>query len=241
MAKLFRDLRFNVLKTNNTSRYLKYAIGEIVLVMIGILLALQINNWNETRKSKKELQSILKTISLDLKQDTLVATNVIRLYDTIKSNSNKLINRDINRDNYENYPMLRSLVSIYIPFAPQTKGYEMLRNFSNQNEIQNDTTATKIVQFYTPLLQLVNDNNEFIKKEVLENIDDFKNKPWFVDWTQQKFTPEMITYFVESEDYRKKVASNLIFAVENHKKIIETYKSTAKKLIALIDSKTQAN
>ncbi|MEN2281330.1 DUF6090 family protein [Algoriphagus sp. SE2] len=50
MIKFFRKIRYNLMSENNTSKYVKYAIGEIVLVVIGILIALQINNWNESRK-----------------------------------------------------------------------------------------------------------------------------------------------------------------------------------------------
>lgn len=52
MFKFFRNIRQNLLKEGKTANYFKYAIGEIVLVVIGILIALSINNWNETRKAK---------------------------------------------------------------------------------------------------------------------------------------------------------------------------------------------
>jgi len=52
MIKFFRKIRKNLLSEGKTSKYLKYALGEIILVVIGILIALQINNWNENRKNK---------------------------------------------------------------------------------------------------------------------------------------------------------------------------------------------
>ena len=51
MIKFFRKIRYNLMKHNKTGKYFKYAIGEIVLVVIGILIALSINNWNEQRKN----------------------------------------------------------------------------------------------------------------------------------------------------------------------------------------------
>jgi len=50
MIKLFRNIRQNLIMENKTGKYLKYAIGEIVLVVIGILIALSINDWNEVTK-----------------------------------------------------------------------------------------------------------------------------------------------------------------------------------------------
>ena len=71
--------------------------------------------------------------------------------------------------------------------------------------MKNDTLITNITQFYTTLVGLIDDSNGFVKKEVINNIESFKEQPWFVDWTQGNFTEEMIQYFSESEDYRKRV------------------------------------
>ncbi|HAT67789.1 MAG TPA: hypothetical protein DCS66_24850, partial [Flavobacteriaceae bacterium] len=67
MIKFFRKIRQNLISQGKTAKYLKYAIGEIALVVIGILIALQINNWNETRKEKKVETVILSILLEDLK------------------------------------------------------------------------------------------------------------------------------------------------------------------------------
>ena len=62
MIKIFRRIRYDLMEKNKTGKYFKYAIGEIILVVIGILIALQINNWNEARKKS----SLTKTYRLKL-------------------------------------------------------------------------------------------------------------------------------------------------------------------------------
>lgn len=62
MIKFFRKIRQNMLKENKAGKYLLYALGEIILVVIGILIALQINNWNENRKEKIEEKAILENL-----------------------------------------------------------------------------------------------------------------------------------------------------------------------------------
>ena len=57
MIKFFRKIRQNLLSEGNTGKYFKYAIGEIILVVIGILIALSINNWNQNRLNK-DLESL---------------------------------------------------------------------------------------------------------------------------------------------------------------------------------------
>ena len=68
MIKFFRRIRYNLMETGKKVKYLKYAIGEIVLVVIGILIALSINNWNESRKSIQKGHEIL----VDVKENELV-------------------------------------------------------------------------------------------------------------------------------------------------------------------------
>lgn len=62
MIKFFRKIRYDLMEKNKTGKYFKYAIGEIVLVVIGILIAVSINNWNQERQLKNEEKVILKNI-----------------------------------------------------------------------------------------------------------------------------------------------------------------------------------
>ena len=80
MIKFFRNIRQNLLMENKTGKYFKYAIGEILLVVIGILIALQINNWNDQRISKKEVITQLKILSNELKDDINLFESQIKSY-----------------------------------------------------------------------------------------------------------------------------------------------------------------
>ncbi len=69
MLPFFRKIRWRLSQDNQFLKYSRYAVGEILLVVIGILIALQINNWNEDRKSKLILKSHLETLKSDLESD----------------------------------------------------------------------------------------------------------------------------------------------------------------------------
>ena len=68
MIKFFRHIRKSLFMEDKTSKYFKYAIGEIVLVVIGILIALQINNWNKSQNEKQIEKQYLKNIVRDLNE-----------------------------------------------------------------------------------------------------------------------------------------------------------------------------
>ena len=84
MIKFFRKIRQDLLSTGKTGKYLKYAIGEISLVIIGILIAVSINSWNEENKNKREEQSVL----IDLKDEMI--TNLRALEVAIDGNEKSL-------------------------------------------------------------------------------------------------------------------------------------------------------
>ncbi|GAA0721496.1 hypothetical protein GCM10009430_22840 [Aquimarina litoralis] len=71
MMKLFNAQRKNLMNGKGIRKYLLYAIGEIILVVIGILIAVSINNANEVRKTKNHLKNVFVTYQEDLKLDTL--------------------------------------------------------------------------------------------------------------------------------------------------------------------------
>lgn len=99
MIKFFRHIRKSLLMENKTSKYFKYAIGEVILVVIGILIALQINNWNEERMNHETAMYLLSSLNGDLENDieelksnvldaknTVMASKMLQLYalDSIK-------------------------------------------------------------------------------------------------------------------------------------------------------------
>mgnify|MGYP000981554803 CR=1 FL=1 len=75
MIKFFRRIRYNLMEQNKTGKYFKYAIGEIALVVIGILIALQINNNNEAKKDRAFELKMLKELSIALKSDINYISN----------------------------------------------------------------------------------------------------------------------------------------------------------------------
>lgn len=90
MLKFFRTIRRNLLADGKTGKYLKYAIGEIVLVVLGILIALQINNWNEARKENRFENQLIHVLITDLQlkksecqNDMAIGRRIIKRSDAI--------------------------------------------------------------------------------------------------------------------------------------------------------------
>ena len=102
MIKFFRHIRQNLIMENKTSKYFKYAIGEIILVVIGILIALQISNWNQKRLERIEEKIILSNLKEDFQSavDEFKYLNSIRV-DLIKAAKAIYETEIIDIENYE--------------------------------------------------------------------------------------------------------------------------------------------
>lgn len=148
MIKIFRNIRKTLVNEGKTTNYLKYAIGEIALVMIGILLALQVNNWNEHRKLKIEEVGLLQDIQSDLRASINEIDRNIS-YNSITVRNNRKILKYLKEDlPYEAtldtaFGQISNWDSPYFTFT----AYETLKN-KGLELIQNDSLKKAIVNIY---------------------------------------------------------------------------------------------
>ncbi|MDC6350074.1 DUF6090 family protein [Zeaxanthinibacter sp. PT1] len=91
MIKFFRKIRQQLLSENKFSKYLIYAIGEIVLVVIGILIALGINNWKENQEEIKQQNLIFENLSLELNNNLKNLNSAIKFSETYIYSSDSLL------------------------------------------------------------------------------------------------------------------------------------------------------
>jgi hypothetical protein len=139
MIKFFRKIRQNLLIENKTGKYFKYAIGEILLVVIGILIALQINNWYQNITFKNELKQIVKEASNDLKQDIgFLNMRIKGAKETIYSLDNLLKNG--NKMPLESLLSNFQQVHRYSYFVPVNFAYSKLNKHPRTELLPNNLT-----------------------------------------------------------------------------------------------------
>ena len=85
MLKFFRAIRKKLIEQDNVRKYLFYAIGEILLVVIGILIALQVNNWNELRKQQQRESVYLERLNENLHSDKKLFQLNLDFYKQVQS------------------------------------------------------------------------------------------------------------------------------------------------------------
>ena len=152
MIKFFRKIRQNLLSEGKTEKYFKYAIGEIVLVVIGILIALQINNWNENSKNKRLETNYLIRISKDLESDILEFDKAIRLAqernDRVIFLQDVIENPELLRDSTDYF--VQSIIVAGYTYLPtiSNHSFEELKSSGRLSLIQDETLRILIAKYY---------------------------------------------------------------------------------------------
>ncbi len=149
MIKFFRRIRQKLLSENKFSKYLLYAIGEIVLVVIGILIALQINNWNERRKEETVITKYTKRLIQDLEKDItyyqrLDSTQQKNLVEIGKIRDTFLLSTNTKGFKYVVEHLDESLPELYI----SSKTYDEMVSTGVLYAIDNKEVLTEIQDYY---------------------------------------------------------------------------------------------
>lgn len=247
MINFYRKIRQNLVVNNQGSKYFKYAIGEIFLVVLGILIALQINNWNEKNKTRERELIYLNNIKEDLRLNINSLKEFIVARQTIVSSSDALLQyfegkpiRELEEFNYHNFQVM-----VWFPFIQNTNTYSELMNSGNfaiirkksiKNEIQDMQTSYQTIAFIENEMQ---QDYERYLYEVFFNVVDlntsFKNFEDYIAGKKDsdfKIDRSEVDLLLKSKLYK----NGLVLASYNSEILIEKYSEMIERTNQLIKS-----
>ena len=223
MIKFFRKIRKQLLSENKFSKYLIYAMGEILLVMIGILLAFQVNSWNDQRKRDLLEIDILKELKQNLMVDIVdIDQNISQHEQSLKSSQiiASVIENDLpNNDSLNNHFSNIILVPM---FLPTKTAYENLK-LTGSTILDNDSLRLAIIELYErkyaflkdvvdgERVKMVNDLNGFYRNE-FRSID-FFGKSYPVNF-EELIKNQVYSNYV---NYQKTISKFILVRYENTK------------------------
>ncbi|MFZ9011492.1 MAG: DUF6090 family protein [Anaerohalosphaeraceae bacterium] len=147
MLRFFRQIRQRLLTDNKFSKYLLYAVGEILLVVIGILIALQIDTWNEARKNRIYEKQVLAQIKLNLMQDRNTLEGIAKNFQGAIEATGKLLDPSARIAFPDSVPYWLGQVAQFDRFQPLTNSYEVLKS-KGLDIISSDTVRLLLGQYY---------------------------------------------------------------------------------------------
>ncbi len=180
MIKFFRHIRQRLLTENKTGKYLKYAIGEIILVVIGILIALEINIANEIRKDRNKELAYLENIKGDMHVNLEKINSLIERRNKRTETAHKLIGHIEGNPVEDWHKFNLETVQIYTweRFYQHNYTFEELISSGNLSYIKNDSIKTMLFELESTYKQLKAeedhwrfDSEELVFKPAYEDLD----------------------------------------------------------------------
>jgi hypothetical protein len=223
MIKFFRKIRYDLMEKNKTGKYFKYAIGEIVLVVIGILIALSINNWNQVRIQNNEILKIQQRIIIDINDDIRDLSNRLVLWKEKEPVFLKVVHDSVSAE------LLDLGLSRLLTQTPNTNlnttGVQQLKALNVQDEL-----SLRIIETYD---YMENINVKRFEKIIIDESDAltsiFQDKyEWFPEYMTKTImkdnsSKELRDYFLKSMEYRNRVINshwriynNYVPSIENN-------------------------
>ena len=229
MIKFFRKIRYNLMEQNKTGKYFKYAIGEIILVVLGILIALSINNWNEDRKSRVVELKVLKQIEGDLSKNLSQLDNAANAMEEIQKSCEIIIKVWENKSKYSDSLSLHFFKSTWSGVGYMTgiatSGYDNLENLGF-DLIQNDSIRESIIHVFgkrfPQLLNQFKGPNEFAiyKEHYLKTfLIDYDNN--WVPFDYEKLLSDQFYYSIINNNrtslrHRSETFASAVIGLERH-------------------------
>ncbi len=179
MIKFFRKIRHRLLSENKFSKYLIYAIGEIILVVIGILIALYINNLNTEKQDAITLNGYLNNIAENIKSDQINLEKISVFRDSSIIGSMYFMTM-IEQESKDQYKIYFSKYFNYNPwldesFQSNQSGFEALKNSGYLNKIHQTDLETQLYKYYS-LVQKIKDEEQSLNNFMEEmEYDMYKN------------------------------------------------------------------
>jgi len=234
MIKLFRNIRRNLLNEGKTTKYLKYAIGEIILVVIGILIALSINNWNENRKQNKQIIKGLSEVRENLIGDSLAIVKTLKLKrEDIKIQNQviQLLTNDKPLDSTINEDLGRIMIARKIKLIPN--GYGLLKNLGLER-IENLDLRDNLIEYYEISIDAIEtDTND----DLYEFINTFLPyvRTHFSDWKYVEYGIPLDYVKLKNDDSFKTALKINLGNAESTLLMLNNGLENIKTLIPLVD------
>lgn len=194
----------NLMENGKTGKYFKYAIGEIVLVVIGILIALSINNWNEERKAADYTTLLFEKTLEELKFNIEKANAKVAYYRDQNFYYYNVVNKKVTKNDYKFGPYAYLLFSGYAVDLTDDTFQKLLSSDEKLTQEQDDLLS-KLKLVYSNYKGEV----DFLDTRILEFIFDLHKKykdeqSWYPNFTSfQSINDDMVDYFLNDPEYIK--------------------------------------
>ncbi len=226
MIKFFRKIRQNLISKNKIGKYLLYAFGEIILVIIGILIALNLNKQSEKKQAEAKVDNIFEDVLKELKGDINQSTEIMYNYRRRDSLASLVLNTELTYEDYadENSTTLWRVATSWNNYDTSNRAYNLLMEYVDVIPNKYDEALSTLDTLHNRVNTLVEIYNDKVWELVIKNLDDFEeNYSWYQE-SDFKNNKEAIDYRLNNYKYKNKVKRYRGEAIYTHRTYIQLYR-----------------
>ena len=217
MFRFFRSIRQGLMNENKTGKYLKYAVGEFVLIVLGILVALQINNWNERRLLEKQREELIEALTLDFQSNVEGLDNAIVGVERRYQNVLKILKTASGEGEILSVAELKSItrgaLSGFVPFRPALGSYNMALSTGSIGLINNQSLS-RLFSYHEDLIVRFRDMTGIMREENISGNNFYLSQQLGSGtalFDSDDFTPDR--YSLSDEEYLEFLARKDVYSV----------------------------
>ena len=215
--RLFKQQKKAALTNSKISKYLIYAIGEILIVIIGIFIAIQLNNWNENRKTKNKVAAIFSEITSNLKANKRRVKPLITWYEERDSLIKLVKTQKLTREDYLQNEDLLTLINFYREIQLEKSGYLKLKDYMNDVPKAYDSIMPGLHVLYNQIVPMA-ERYALVMENYNHRMHErwATNYSWFSEPRDISNKEARIAHFLNNPEYVNDVRLYSMYSKDNY-------------------------
>ncbi|WP_179004097.1 hypothetical protein [Winogradskyella forsetii] len=231
-----------MLKGKRLTDYLIYAFGEIVLVVIGILIALGINNWNQQRQLHNSNRDLQQKIVVQLDRDIQNLESFKKELDTLNQVYLKTLGRDYDREKINDDGLISTILFEVKELALDKHSV----NWIDTAELDNSKISEALVELsslYKGYFKNIDDIENIIYKKLTSNLETIEaNQPWYTELiTDFRCNTDCIKYLLYNEEHKSRIASLRFLYINGYGSIVDGFYNDLKRAKSKLEKFNNSN
>jgi len=231
--KLFNKQRFELMGGKNFKKYLKYAFGEIILVVIGILIAVTINNWNQRKQLNENNQELASQVIIQLQKDITTITNYQKKIDTIQQRFLRVLGKKYDHSMVHKNSFIGSLL-----FEPNIMDLDNtvinLIDNANLNDTETSKELLNLSSAYKSHTDLIKQLENLIFTKINDNLKEIeKTEDWYIDLiTDYTCKSDCMDFLLNNTKHKSRMASLRFLEVDVYGQSLNTMRANLEQYLA---------
>jgi hypothetical protein len=222
--KFFNKIRYEMLKGKKLRNYLVYAVGEIILVVIGILIALWINNWNKGKEVANSNKILQEKVLDQLDKDINKIQNFRKDLDTLNNVYLKALGKNYDKIKVKQAALIPTILYEVYDLGLDKQNMKWIDNAQLDNSKASEHLIN-ISDDYKLYFKNIDDLEHIIYKKISSNLEFLEaTKPWYAELiTDFKCNDDCVRYLLYSEEYKAKIASLRFLYINQYADLMKGY------------------